>query len=111
MRQETEMADIQWESAASLMRVTNIETSGDVQEELIAQGSLFELVATFLEMRPEQQSGLLLRAAGSDWTQEFDTDTIRELAARPDFTSVYSDDDDDDDADLDEDPDEREVSA
>jgi hypothetical protein len=102
------MADIQWDSPASLMRVTEIETSGDVQEELLAQGAVHELVASFIEMRPEQQRGLLLRAAGPDWTQEFDSDTIRELAARPEFTGAYGAFDT---AELADDPDARETQA
>jgi hypothetical protein len=102
------MADIQWDSPASLMRVTDIETSGEAQEQLLTQGTLHELVGAFLDLSPEQQKGLLLRAAGPDWTQEFDTDTIRELAARPEFTGAYGDYDT---AELSDDPDEREVQS
>ena len=43
--------------------------------------------------RMDRQRGLLIRAAGPDWTQEFDTDAIRELAARPEFTSAFGDGD------------------
>ena len=102
------MPDIQWDAQASLMRVNVIETSGDQQEELIARGALSELVGTVLEMAPDQQRGLLLRAAGPDWTEEYDSDAIRELAARPEFTSAYGDFDT---AALSDDPDRREATA
>jgi len=83
------MPDIQWDRQASLMRVTPIDTADDSFEELVARGSLYELVGTFLELPPQQQEGLLLRAAGPDWLEEFDSDAIRELAARPEYTGVY----------------------
>ncbi|WP_294390227.1 hypothetical protein [uncultured Sphingomonas sp.] len=102
------MPDIQWDSEASLMRVIPIETSGDAHEELIARGALYELVGAFIEMSPGQQDGLVLRAAGSDWTQEYDSDAIRELAARPEYTTAHGAYDT---ADLNEDPDRQEVQA
>jgi hypothetical protein len=102
------MPDIQWDGQASLMRVTPIETSGDQQEELIARGALFELVSTVLEMSPDQQRGLLLRTAGGNDVEEYDSDAIRELAARPEFTSAYGDYDT---AARSEDPDRDEVTA
>jgi hypothetical protein len=81
------MADIQWDSEASLMRVIAFATT-DSQEELLARGTLRQLVGTVLAMDPAAQDGLLLRAAGADWTEEFDSDAIRELAARPEFTGA-----------------------
>ncbi|WP_116091986.1 hypothetical protein [Sphingomonas crusticola] len=83
------MPDIQWDSEASLMRVTPAATSAEIFEELVARGTLYELVGAFLELPPEQQDGLLLRAAGQDWTEEYDSDAIRELAARPEYIGVY----------------------
>jgi hypothetical protein len=100
------MPDIQWDSEASLMRVTPIETSGDQLEELVARGSVHELVGRVLELPPGQNRHLLLRAAGPDWTQEFDGDALRELAARPEYTSAHGAFDT---ADLADDPDVREV--
>jgi hypothetical protein len=82
------MTDIQWDSRASLMRVTTFSTT-DPQEELVGQGALRELVGAFLEMDPAGQEGLLLRAAGPDWIQEYDEDEIRELAAHPEYTSGH----------------------
>ncbi len=76
-------------SEASLMRVTRIDTADDMFEELVARGTLYELVGTFLELPPSQQEGLMLRAAGPDWTEEFESEAIRELAARPEYTGVY----------------------
>lgn len=102
------MPDIQWDSEASLMRVTNFATTPDSMEQLIARGTMWELVGSFLEMPLAEQRGLLLRAAGPDWTQEFDSAAIRELAARPEFTAAHGDYDT---ADLAEDPDAHEVRA
>lgn len=102
------MPDIQWDSEASLMRVTNFETTPESREELIARGTLWELVGVFLEMPVAQQRGLLLRAAGPDWTQEFDSSAIRELAARPEYTGAHGAYDT---ADLVEDPDAHEVGV
>jgi len=82
------MTDIQWDSEASLMRVTTFATT-EPQEELVGRGVLRELVGAFLEMPHAEQRGLLLRAAGPDWLQEFDEGSIRELAARPEFTSAH----------------------
>lgn len=101
------MPDIQWDSEASLMRLVAFET-GDSREEVIARGTIYELVGFFLEMPPERQEGLLLRAAGPDWVQEYDTDALRELAARPEYTGAHGDFDT---ADLPDDPDAREVQA
>lgn len=81
------MTDIQWDAPAHLMRVTRF-TTAEPAEEVVGQGTLMELVGTVLEMAPDAQGDLLLRAAGRDWTQEFDTDAIRELAARPEFTGA-----------------------
>lgn len=98
------MPEIPWNSAASLARVTSFETA-DPHETAVAHGTFRELVDQVLAMNPDEQRGLLLRAAGADWVTEFDTDAIRELAARPEFTGVYgvydSARDDEDDA-LDE---------
>lgn len=102
------MPDIQWDSEASLMRVTAFATTQESREELVARGTVYELVGGFLELPTAQQEGLLLRAAGPGWTQEFDTDAIRELAARPEYTGArgaY------DTADLPDDPDVREIEA
>ncbi|MDB5719261.1 MAG: hypothetical protein JWM38_2688 [Sphingomonas bacterium] len=94
------MTNIQWDSAASLMRVIRFDTNDD-QEELVGRGVLRELVGAFLEMPPAEQRGLLLRAAGPSWLQEFDEAAIRELAARPEYTSAHGAFDS---ADLPEDP-------
>jgi hypothetical protein len=102
------MPDIQWDSEASLMRVTNFQTADESQEELIARGTVYELVVAFLETPTAQQQGLLLRAAGPGWVQEFDRDALRELAARPEFTGAYGASDT---ADLPDDPDARKVQA
>jgi hypothetical protein len=82
------MTDIQWDSEASLMRVTTFATT-EPTEELVGRGVLRELVGAFLEMAPSAQDGLLLRAAGPDWIQEYDGDEIRELAARPEYSSAH----------------------
>lgn len=79
--------DIQWDGSASLMRVIRFATADD-QEELVARGTLRELVGAVLEMAPEAHDGLLLRVAGSDWVEEYDADAIRELAARPEYTGA-----------------------
>lgn len=79
--------DIQWDHPASLMRVVRFATADD-QEELVARGTVHELVGNVLEMSPEEHDGLLIRAAGSDWTREWDADAIRELAARPEYTGA-----------------------
>jgi hypothetical protein len=81
------MTDIQWDSPASLMRVTRFDTA-DPQEELVGRGTLMELVGAVLEMPPAAQDGLLLRAAGPDWLQEYDRDAIHELATRPEFSGA-----------------------
>ena len=83
------MADIHWDHEASLMRVTSVETAGDAFEEWIARGTLREMVGRFLEVSPGQQEGLLLRASGADWNEEYDSDAIRELAERPEYTGAY----------------------
>ena len=62
------MTNIQWDSEASLMRVTVFSTA-EPQEELLGRGILRELVGAFLEMPPAEQDRLLLRAAGPDWFQ------------------------------------------
>ena len=100
------MPDIQWDSEASLMRITEFRAA-DTQEELVARGTLLELVGMAVELPPEQQDGLLLRAAGPDWVEEHDADAIRELAARPEFTAAHGAFDT---ADLSEDPD-REAAS
>ena len=102
------MPDIPWDSEASLMRVTNFRTTDESHEELIARGTVYELVGAFLETPTAQQNGLLLRAAGPGRVQEFDRDALRELAARPEFTGAHGAFDT---ADLSDDPDEREVQA
>ena len=83
------MPEVQWDSVASLMRVTNFATTDESREDLLARDTLCELVSLFLDLPHEQQKGLLLRAAGPDWVQEFDTDAIRELAARPEYTGAH----------------------
>jgi len=83
------MPEVQWDSVASLMRVTNFATTDESREDLLARDTLCELVSLFLDLPHEQQKGLLLRAAGADWVQEFDTDAIRELAARPEYTGAH----------------------
>lgn len=98
------MPNIQWDSEASLMRVTAFDTA-DTMEELVARDTLLELVGMFLELPPEQQDGLMIRAAGPDWSQEFDEAAIRELAARPEYTGAHGAYDT---ADLPEDPDRTE---
>ena len=82
------MTKIQWDSEASLMRVVTFSTT-EPDEQLIGRGVLHELVGTFLEMKPAEQRGVLLRAAGPTWLQEFDEDAIRELAARPEYTGGH----------------------
>lgn len=94
------MADIQWDSEASLMRVTDFATT-DAQEELVGRGALRELVGAFLEMNPSEQAGLLIRGAGPDWLQEYDESGIRELAAHPEYTAAHGAFDT---ADLNDDP-------
>ena len=78
---------IQWDNEASLMRVTRFATADDA-EELVARDTLRELVGAVLEMSPAEQAGLMIRAAGPDWTEEHDLDAIRELAARPEYTGA-----------------------
>ena len=90
------MPDIQWDGEASLMRVTTFSTA-DPQE---------ALVGVALEFVPDEQDGLLIRAAGSDWVQEYDEDAIRELAARPEYTAAHGAYDT---ADLPSDPDRAQV--
>lgn len=102
------MTDIQWDSPAGLMRVAIMATGGDAIEDLVARGTVRELVGAVLEMAPDEQEGLLLRATGPDWTQEYDSDAIRELAARPEFTAAHGADDT---ADRPDDEDSREVGA
>ena len=87
------MSEIQWDSQAGLMRVIDIATSGESMEELVARGTVRELVDAVLAMSPLAQKGLLLRAATADVTLELDSDAIRELAARPGFTGARGDDD------------------
>ena len=79
--------DIQWDSGASLMRVRSFRTAED-DEEIVARGTLRELVGAVLEMDPAAQRGLLLRVAGADWAEEYDLAEIRELAARPEYTGA-----------------------
>jgi hypothetical protein len=94
------MTNIQWDSEASLMRVTTFATT-DSQEELVGRSTLRELVGAFLEMDAQEQQGLLIRAAGPDWLQEYDESGIRELAAHPEYSSAHGDFDT---ADLADDP-------
>jgi len=102
------MPDIQWDGDASLMRVTNFQTTPESREELLAHGTVRELVGAFLELPVAQQRGLLLRAAGADWTQEFDSSAIRELAAHPQYSGAHGSFGT---ADLVDDPDVHEVEA
>ena len=99
------MPDIQWDGEASLMRVTTFSTA-DPQEALVARGTVRALVGVALEFVPDEQDGLLIRAAGSDWVQEYDEDAIRELAARPEYTAAHGAYDT---ADLPSDPDRAQV--
>ena len=78
------MSDIPWNHEASLIRTTG---AGD--EELVRHGILQQLVEGFLELAPEAQRGLLLRAAGPDWCREWDEAQIRELAAKPEATGAF----------------------
>jgi len=98
------MTDIQWDSEASLMRVIPFDTT-DSEEELVGRATLRELVGAFLEMSADEQSGLMIRAAGPDWIQEYEEAEIRELAARPEYSSAHGDFDT---ADLPDDPEVRE---
>jgi hypothetical protein len=82
------MTDIQWDSAASLMRVTTFATT-EPQEEPVGRATLRELVGAFLEMDAAAQEGLLIRAAGPDWIQEYDENEIRELAARSEYSGAH----------------------
>lgn len=82
------MPDIQWDAPASLMRVIDFATTEDT-EELVARGTLHELVGQVLELPADQQQGLMIRAVGPDWVEEHDADAIRELAARPEFTAAH----------------------
>jgi hypothetical protein len=100
------MPDIQWDAPASLMRVTDFATADDT-EELVARGTLHQLVGQVLDMPADRQQGLLIRAAGPDDVEEHDTDAIRELAARPEFSGAHGAFDT---ADLAEDPDRAETA-
>ena len=99
------MTDIQWDGPAHLMRVTRFDTA-EPAEELVAQGTLMELVGAVLEMGPAHERGLLIRATGPSWTQEYDEDAIRELAGRPEYTGALPQFDT---ARLREDPDRQEA--
>lgn len=77
------MRDIPWNHEAHLLRRTG---GGQAVE---GRGVLHELVGAFLEMSPEQQHGLSIRVAGPDWSDEYDEATIRELAARPEYTGAH----------------------
>jgi hypothetical protein len=84
--------DIQWDSAASLMRVAAANTT-DLPEELVKRGTVRDLVEEALGYPAEAQRGLLIRASGPDWSEEYDEAAIRELAAHPGFTGVEGADD------------------
>lgn len=77
------MNDIPWNHEASLIRRTG---GGEAVE---GQGILRQLVGGFLEMSPDQQHGLFIRASGPDWAAEYDEAAIRELAAHPEYTGAY----------------------
>lgn len=79
--------DIQWDSPATLSRVTEFETTDETMEEPVARGSLRELVAQVLAMPADAQAGLLIRSAGPGWSRDYDSNAIRELAAREEFFS------------------------
>jgi hypothetical protein len=81
------MSNIPWEHEASLLRMTS------AGEEVVRRGPVHELVRGFLELPPERQRGLSIRASGPTWTRELDEWTIRELAARPEYKSAYGRDD------------------
>jgi len=82
------MANIPWDNQASLYRVSEVRGGGVHQDELVARGTLYELVGQFVEMSPQQQRGLLIRSADPNRSWDFDEDTIRELAARSDFAGI-----------------------
>jgi hypothetical protein len=77
------MSDIPWNHEASLVRTTG------AGEESERHGILQQLVEGFLELPPERQRGLILRAAGPDWCREWDEAEIRELAAKPEITGAF----------------------
>jgi hypothetical protein len=52
------MKIIPWDNPASLYRVIHVTTVGSGREELVARGTLHELVGQFVEMSPEQQRDL-----------------------------------------------------
>ena len=85
--------DIPWEHEGSMLR------SRPSGEELVMRAPLHQLVGAFIEMDAEQQRGVALRVSGPDWTCEYIDTEIRELAAKPEYTSAYGDYDSERDAD------------
>lgn len=77
------MLDVQWESRASLMRVSR-QGVPEPEERLVARDTLGALVATVIEMALDRQRGLLIRVDGPDHVEEYDDAGIRELAAQSD---------------------------
>jgi hypothetical protein len=83
------VAEIAWDEQASLVRQVAFATAPDDPiEEPVARGTVAELVGTFLTLSPERQQDLVLRVATADTLDEWDADTIRELAARDDYPAV-----------------------
>ncbi|MGF7149316.1 hypothetical protein FHS96_002958 [Sphingomonas zeicaulis] len=76
------MLDVQWQSRASLMRVSR-QGVPEPEERLVARDTLEALVATVIEMPPDRQRGLLIRVEGPEHVEEYDDAGIRELAAQP----------------------------
>jgi hypothetical protein len=58
------MSHIPWEHESSLLRMTG------AGEEVVRRDTLHQLVGHFLELPPERQRGLSIRASGPDWTRE-----------------------------------------
>ena len=77
------MLDVQWESRASLMRISR-QGIPEPEERLVARDTLEALVATVVEMPTDRQRGLVIRVEGPDRTDEYDDAGIRELAAHTD---------------------------
>jgi hypothetical protein len=76
------MGNIPLEHEASLLRMTS------AGEEVVRRGPMRDLVGNFLSLPPERQRGLSIRASGRDWTRQLDEWTLRELAARPEFSAI-----------------------
>lgn len=100
------MDDIPWNHQAHLLR------RGPDGEVVEGRGVLHQLVGAFLELPPDEQHGLSIRVAGPDWSRDYHEATIRELAARPEYSGGYGRYDsetDPDEPDLGDEPDETVV--